>query len=945
MERLRFARETNRHHEETASIDAERLGRSVKLSTRLTVAMVALVLVTALGIGFVTYRNIATIGRPRAFARIEGHAHLVALELEASVRNARADISGFRSAVAIDGIMRATLDGGVYPPGGMTAAQWRDRLAQRFVAELTAKPYYYEFRVIGVADEGREIVRVDRLGPGGAIRVVPEAALQRRGDRDYFKRAIQLAADAVDVSPVGLNQAVREAGSPPIPQFRAAVAIHGPDGAPFAIVVINVDLRPAFAALRASEQLGGRIYLVNERGDYLLHPDPARAFAFEFGRSDRIQDDFPELASVLPAEEQPPRIANDRNGEQSAVAMSSMRLAQGPRVTLVEAVPYDQLMATANAIRNSSLAVGAAAVLVALALALLLSRSLTHSFVQMTRAVEGFGRNERLPLPTEAQGEIGVLARAFARMSAEVDEKAAALRRNAEILDKTVASMADAVLVVDESGKTVIANPALVRMFGDEHPIGSPEWQQSHHRFRPDGVTPIPPEETPIGRAIRGLNVDNLELAMRREGETKAIHIIANGRPIRDEAGAFKGAVIVYRDITEMRETERQLRQAQKMDAVGQLTGGIAHDFNNMLTVITGTIDILSDAVASDPQLAEITRMIDQAAMRGTELTRHLLAFARKQPLQPRETEINTMLMETAKLLRPALGEKVEIESALEDDVWPALIDPGQLTTALLNLAINARDAMPDGGKLTLESGNVILDEAYARAHTEVTPGPYVMIAVSDTGAGIPAAIRDKVFEPFFTTKEVGKGTGLGLSMVYGFVKQSNGHIKIYSEEGHGTSIKLYLPPAGGQTQSLGDLVATAPVEGGHETILAVEDDKMVRDYVVAQLRSLGYKVHAAASGAEALAIIDSGQPIDLLFTDVILTGSMNGRQVADAALARRPSLKVLFTSGYTENAIVHHGRLDPGVLLLPKPYRKSDLAQMIRRALDDPPAAQSAVA
>jgi CheY-like chemotaxis protein/two-component sensor histidine kinase len=368
---------------------------------------------------------------------------------------------------------------------------------------------------------------------------------------------------------------------------------------------------------------------------------------------------------------------------------------------------------------------------------------------------------------------------------------------------------------------------------------------------------------------------------------------------------------------------------------VGQLTGGIAHDFNNILTVITGTIDILAEAVADKPQMAAIAKMIDDAADRGANLTRHLLAFARKQPLQPRNTDINALIVESAKLLRPTLGEHVEIESMLEDDAWTAMVDPNQLTTAVVNLAINARDAMPQGGRLTLETGNVYLDESYTHVHQDVAPGPYVMIAVSDTGTGIPAAIRDKVFEPFFTTKGTGKGTGLGLSMVYGFVKQSAGHIKIYSEEGHGTTIKIYLPRAGHDATQTLEASASTAIEGGSETIMVVEDDDLVRNYVVAQIRSMGYTPLAAANAAEALKLIDDGAPFDLLFTDVIMPGSMNGRGLADEAVKRRPSLKVLFTSGYTENAIVHHGRLDPGVLLLAKPYRKSDLARMIRTALD----------
>jgi signal transduction histidine kinase/CheY-like chemotaxis protein len=377
-----------------------------------------------------------------------------------------------------------------------------------------------------------------------------------------------------------------------------------------------------------------------------------------------------------------------------------------------------------------------------------------------------------------------------------------------------------------------------------------------------------------------------------------------------------------------------QLRQAQKMEAVGQLTGGIAHDLNNILTVITGTIEILAEAVADRPELAAIAKMIDEAAARGGDLTQRLLAFARKQPLQPREVDVNSLVIEASNLLRPTLGEHVEVHMMLASDASHALIDPSQLTNAILNLALNARDAMPDGGKLTIETCNVVLDDNYAGMHSDVTAGNYVMVAVTDSGHGIPADILNNVFEPFFTTKDVDKGSGLGLSMVYGFVKQSNGHIKIYSEEGHGTTVRIYLPQViGGIIQPVEEVNASG-VEGGHETVLIVEDDSLVRTFVVGQINSLGYATLSAINAAEALLVIESAQHIDLLFTDMIMPGAMNGRQLADAALQRRASLKILFTSGYSNEAIIHHGHLDAGVLLLAKPYRKSDLARMLRAAL-----------
>ena len=403
---------------------------------------------------------------------------------------------------------------------------------------------------------------------------------------------------------------------------------------------------------------------------------------------------------------------------------------------------------------------------------------------------------------------------------------------------------------------------------------------------------------------------------------------------LEEETRQRHKAEAMVRRFQEIEANEAQVRQAQRMEAIGQLTGGVAHDFNNVLTVITGTIEILADAVKDRPHLAEITDLISAAAARGADLTKHLLAFSRRQPLQPRSTAINALVVDAASLLRPTLGEDIEIESMLAHDLAPALIDPSQLSTAILNLALNARDAMPGGGRLTLETGNVVLDEEYARSNSEVRPGNYVMIAVSDTGVGIPGNLLDKVFEPFFTTKDAGKGSGLGLSMVYGFVKQSDGHIKIYSEEGHGTCVKLYLPQAAGAPEAPAETDISGS-EGGDEHILLVEDDTLVRAYVVTQISRFGYYTLAAGNAAEALAIIEGGERIDLLFTDVMLPGGMNGRQLATEAGKRRPGLKVLYTSGYTENALIHHGRLDAGVPLLAKPYLSSDLARMIRTALE----------
>jgi len=322
-----------------------------------------------------------------------------------------------------------------------------------------------------------------------------------------------------------------------------------------------------------------------------------------------------------------------------------------------------------------------------------------------------------------------------------------------------------------------------------------------------------------------------------------------------------------------------------------------------------------------------------RAAERAASLTRSLLAFARRQPLEPRATDVNKLLLHMENLLGRALGEQFECRFALAREACTAMVDPAQLEIALLNLALNARDAMPSGGRLSVETANVHLDALYVGQNDDVRPGDYVMVAVADNGNGMTADVLAQAFEPFFTTKDVGKGTGLGLSMVYGFVKQTGGHIKIYSEPGEGTIVKLYLPRSSAAQAEIKRADGVLPLGRG-ETILAVEDDNMVRAYVAGELKALGYGMLTARNGEEALDVLKSETPIDLLFSDVVMPGGMSGPQLAEQVARLRPGLKVLYTSGYTENTVIHHGRVDPGVQLLNKPYRRLDLALKLRAAL-----------
>jgi PAS domain S-box-containing protein len=423
----------------------------------------------------------------------------------------------------------------------------------------------------------------------------------------------------------------------------------------------------------------------------------------------------------------------------------------------------------------------------------------------------------------------------------------------------------------------------------------------------------------------------NLSQAMRRE--------IAERK--RTQEALTKLNATLERQVVErteqLRRNEETLRQSQKMEAVGQLTGGVAHDFNNLLQVIIGNLETLQRNLPTDsPRLQRAMRHAMNGAQRAAALTQRLLAFSRRQPLDPKPIDINALVNGLSDMVHRTLGETIAVETVLGAGLWRVEVDPNELEAAILNLAVNARDAMPEGGRLTLETGNAHIDEAYAAAHAEVLAGQYVLISVTDTGAGMNPQTVAQAFEPFFTTKPVGKGTGLGLSQVYGFVKQSSGHVKIYSEPGQGTTVKLYLPRLAGDAGPESELDEPLnPEAGQEETLLVVEDDDDVRAYSVDSLRELGYRVLEARDGPSALRLLDQESRVDLLFTDVVLPNGMTGAQLAAQAKTIRPSLKVLFTTGYARNAIVHHGRLDSGVHLIVKPFSFNDLAAKVRDVLD----------
>jgi PAS domain S-box-containing protein len=526
----------------------------------------------------------------------------------------------------------------------------------------------------------------------------------------------------------------------------------------------------------------------------------------------------------------------------------------------------------------------------------------------------------------------GKITRDISVPAAAADQLRASELRLQSLVDTVLDTLVDGLIIIDRRGRIQTYNRACERLFGYDvasvigrnvRMLMPPEISREHDQYlrnyHETGVRKI----IGISREVTG---------QRKDGSTFPMHLAVGETSHRGEP-IYVG---IIRDLTARNRTEDQLRQSQKMEAVGQLTGGIAHDFNNILMVVTANAEALLELKSLGSGARRRVQQISKATGRAAELTRQLLAFSRRQPLRPQPTNLNELVTATGNLLRRVLGETIQIKSSLAPDLWTVSADRAQLESALVNLALNARDAMPGGGRLLIETTNQQFDADDVVQYPDVAEGDFVMLAVCDNGIGIPRESLSRVFEPFFTTKAVGKGTGLGLSMVYGFIKQSNGVIRIYSEVGMGTTVRLYLPRTGAVPEAAPEPVA-GEMPRGRERIIAVEDDPQVRDGVVEQLRSLGYTVFEANSGEAALAmLVAADAPFDLLLTDVVMPGRLGGKGLADEVARRWPQMAIVFMSGYSEDAITHEGRLDPGVRLLTKPFRKHDLATMVRKALDE---------
>ncbi len=527
--------------------------------------------------------------------------------------------------------------------------------------------------------------------------------------------------------------------------------------------------------------------------------------------------------------------------------------------------------------------------------------------------------------PAKDVGLLFSVLRIFAERSAselEREERDAQMRKQASILRRTH----DAIIVRTLDQKVAYWNEGAERLYG---------WKAEEALGRPiaDLLYVYEPALMEVHNAVMEVGEWRGQIVHKcRDGQL--ITVETHWTLLRDDKGEPEGIVSSSVDVTARQDLEERLRQTQRLESIGQLSGGIAHDFNNLLTVILGGTELLEEYIGQNERAVSLLAMTRTAANRGADLTREMLAFSRRQTLQPRVMNVSSLLEASRQMLKRALHERIDLRIIPASDLWTALVDPAQLENALLNLSINARDAMPDGGLLTIETANCTLDQEYADQNPGVLPGQYVRISLTDTGMGIPPEHIERIFEPFFTTKEVGKGTGLGLSMVYGFIKQSGGHIKVYSELEHGTCFKLYLPKAGDMAEAADLPSLDEEIQTGSGTVLVVEDEAMLREIARSHLASLGFTAILAGDSAEALQALELNPEIDLLFTDVMLPGTRNGRELAEEIRRIRPEIKVVFTSGYPENATNAVEPLGPSVHWLAKPYTKRELARILQSAL-----------
>ena len=768
----------------------------MSLSTRLMIAMVTLAFLTAAAAGFLAYRNIEAAILPLEFDRVKEHARQLAADLDVYVRGAKADVLSVRGSAAIDGIIQARLAGGRDPRDGTSEATWRERLSSLFTTELAAHPSYLQFRYIGAEDGGREIVRVERSAPKDAVRIVPDAELQHKGDRDYFTRALRFAKGEVYVSNIELNQEHGVIDKPYIPVLRIATPIFDPADRPFGILIINIDMRPIFSQLRAAANKGRQVYVVNEQGDYLVHPDSTREFGFDLGKSMSMQEDFPDLAAAFALDEESALETSDRAGQRIYAATAPVRPANGPRVVVIETVLYDEITSAAASVRRSSLLAGLVAVFLAFVLAIVLSRSLAKPLVRMTRAVESFTGSEAISVPTRERGEIGVLARAFERMSEEVREKTDALmqeiteRKQAE--DKfrmAVESSPSGMVMVDGSGTIILVNTETERLFGyrREELIGQSidllvplRVRRNHPQYRHDFHTNPSSRLMGVGRDLYGL---------RKDGSEFPVEVGLN--PIHTPDGLRILSAVV--DITSRKAAEQaiaeQTLELQRSNAeLEQFAYVASHDLQEPLRMVASYTELLGQRYGGklDDRADKYIRYAVDGARRMQQLVNDLLAYSRVgtqgRPFQP--TDSSVVLLYVLKGMRAVIKKSgADIQYGELPVVNADDVQLSQLFQNLIGNAIKFRADRPPRICISAKSNN----------------GDWVF-SVEDNGIGIDKQYSDRIFQMFQRLHERDKyeGSGIGLAIAKKIVERHGGRIWLDSEPGNGSTFYFTIPTVKG---------------------------------------------------------------------------------------------------------------------------------------------------
>jgi PAS domain S-box-containing protein len=765
----------------------------VNLSTRLTVAMVVLAALTATAVGWLAQRRLEANLLPVERDLLGGHAGQLAAGLDASFRGARGDVLAVAGSAAVAGLVRARLAGGVDPADGSTAAAWRDRLAENLRAEMAANPSYLQFRLIGAADEGREIVRLERTGRDGAVRVVPDEGLQRKGDRGYFTAAIALPAGGVYVSPIELNREHGAIETPHVPVLRVASPVHGPAAGATAVVIVNIDLRPILARLRSQARSGAVVYLVNERGDYLLHPDASREFGFDLGRPARLQDDLPDLADALASDRLAVRAVRDGAGRLLDCAVAPVRPAGGQRVAVVETIPRQALSAAAESVRRSSLLAGAAAAAAAVLVAVLVARSLTRPLQQITAAAEALAGGEEAAVPTAASGEIGVLARAFARMSGEIRDKATDLEREVgvrrqaeERFRQVVEASPSGLVMVDAAGTIALVNAEIERLFGyrREELVGQPIEMLVPARVR--GEHAGDRRAYCAAPSARAMGAGRDLYGVRRDGGEFPVEIGLN--PIRTPAGLLVLGVVV--DITERKAAEEALdartRDLERSNAeLEQFAYVASHDLQEPLRMVASYTELLAERYRGrlDEKADKYIHYAVDGARRMRQLVNDLLAFSRVGTQGKAFAPVDTAGV-VRRVLAGMRGAITESGAEVVCGELPTVdADESQLGQVFQNLI-----------------GNAIKFRSQAPPRIRIDAAPSAgawKFSVADNGIGIDPAYAETVFQMFQRLHERGRyhGSGIGLAIVKKIVERHGGRVWFESRAASGTVFHFTLRP------------------------------------------------------------------------------------------------------------------------------------------------------